>query len=490
MFFPSMRDMLNFLEAEGDVKRIKQEVDGEADVGAIMWELYNRRGSQAPVVIFENVKGRGMPLVKNVYGSLARWALAAGMEDWRGQHRYKEIRERIMPLTGEQSKWIDPIIVKDAPCKEVVLKGEDADLGLLPVFRWHPTDGGPYITLPGCVLKDPEWGHNFGMYRMMIHDRSTTGFVANAAQDGGIFAARAKQRGRKTMDLAVAIGFDPALYLAAVMKMPEVGRDCEFRFVGSLTGRPVELVRCETIDMEVPASSEIVLEGQVHLEASRLEGPFGEFTGYAGEQMNQPTFKLRCITMRRHPSYVSTTSAHYASECLALHYPQPTAWYNKMKSEIVGFRDAFFPMAGRMLVVVIQIKKRYPGWGKQALLTALGSGFGMSILNQAIVVDEDVDIYSLEEVMWAVSTRCDPELDVIILPPVAVNALNPAARARLPKGPELGYTDFNLCSKMGIDATKKFASEAGRSRATPETSRPGDKDLERIRGIWSQFGLD
>lgn len=489
MPFKDMRELLLRLEAEGELLRVKKEVEGGYEIAAVMWELYNRFGTDAPAVIFETVKGHDIPVVKNIFGSLKRWALVSGMPNWREVTKIKEIRELFLDKVSRPDEWIDPVIVSDGPCKQKVTKGDDVNLKKLPIFKLHPADGGPYVTLPGVIMKDPQWGRNLGMYRVMVHDEKTTGLVANAAQDGGIFCARARQRGENVIDCAVALGFDPALYLAAVMKMPMIGRDAEFRFIGALTGKPVELVKCETIDMEVPASSEMVIEGRLHLDETRLEGPFGEYTGYYGEGMYQPVFKVSCITTRENPYYVSCTSAHLSSECLTLHYFQPLNWYNKMKREVVGFRDAFLPMEGRMYLAIIQIKKRYPGWGHQALMTALGSGWAMAIVNCVIVVDEDIDIYDWRQVLFAMATRVDPELDVIITKPAAVNAVNPAARARLPRSEESGVTDFNLCSKIGIDATKKMGSEANRSRPTPNLSTPDQKTLEKVRREWASYGL-
>ncbi|MBI3090648.1 MAG: UbiD family decarboxylase [Candidatus Tectomicrobia bacterium] len=489
MVYTEMRAFLEALEAEGELVRISKPVSDGDEIGAFIWEMYERHGWTAPAVLFENVVGRAMPLVINVFGSIRRWGLMCGLPNWRRMTTIKEIRAHFLENIRQRASWPKPVIVAEAPCKEVILKGDDVNLGMLPAFRWHPDDGGPYITLPGVVMKDPEWRQNLGIYRIMIHDARTAGLVASATQDAGVFCARARQRGQTELDCAVALGYDPILHLAGAAKMPEVGRDAEFRFTGGLTGKPVELVRCETIDVEVPASSEIVLEGKLLLNEKRREGPFGEYTGYTSEQLEQPYLRIHCITQRRDPIYVSCTSGHVYSETNVMTYPQPFAWYAAMQKEIVGFRDLYLPLEGRMYVAVVQIKKRYPGWGKQAIMTALGSGFGMTLVNTVIVVDEDINIYEWKDVLWALSTRVDPELDVVILPAVGVNALNPAARARVEGGPEVNYTSFNLCSKLGIDATRKTAGEAGRARPTPPPSRPAAAALEQVRAAWEAYGM-
>lgn len=489
MPYPVMRNFLEVLESEGELVRISKQVETGDEAGAFIWEMYERHGWPAPAVIFENIKGHDMPLVINVFGSIRRWALMLDIPGWRDITTIREIRGRFLDNIRQRAQWPMPTIVEDAPCKEVILKGDDADLSQMPVFRWHPDDGGPYVTMPGVVMKDPEWGQNLGIYRMMVHDGKTLGLVASATQDAGVFSARARQRGQTEMDCAVAIGYDPLLHLTGAAKMPEIGRDCEFRFTGGLMGKPVELVRCETIDVEVPATSEIVIEGKLLLNEKRQEGPFGEYTGYTSESLEQPVFKIECITHRRRPYYISCTSGHVYCETNVMTYPQAFAFYVKMQKEIVGFRDMYLPIEGRMYIAIVQIKKRFPGWGKQAILTALGSGFAMTLVNTVIVVDEDINIYEWKDVMWALATRVDSELDVTIIPGVGVNALNPAARARIDTGPELNYTSFNICSKLGIDATKKMASEAGRSRSTPPTSRPADEWIERVSAQWGDYGM-
>jgi 4-hydroxy-3-polyprenylbenzoate decarboxylase len=339
-------------------------------------------------------------------------------------------------------------------------------------------------------MKDPEWGQNLGMYRIMIVEGKAAPMVINSTQDSGIYCARARKRGVSKVDCAIAIGFDPLLYLASVMKMPVVGRDAEFRFVGGLLGKPVPLTKCVTVDIDVPASSEIVFEGYIDLDDVREEGPYGEYTGYYGEKMVQPTFHLKCVTHRKSPYYVSCTSAHEASECLILHYPQPFSWYRRMKTEVVGFRDAYLPLQGRNFIAIVQINKRYPGWGKQAIMSALGSGFAAAIINWLVVVDEDIDIYNWDQVLFALATRVDPQLDIVTFPPLAVNALNPSARSRIPESKDFPYTNFALCSKVGIDATKKFSNEPGRQRPTPPLSLPDREVLKKVRKQWKEYKID
>lgn len=490
-FMPDISDMRTFirrLEDEGDLVRIEKEVEGGDEIASVMWELEERKGNNAPAVIFQKIKGFEIPVVKNLFGSLRRWALILGVPDWRNI-KIRELKNYLLQKIESEKDWVAPVIVPNAPCQEVIIK-DNPDFTKFPIFRWHPTDGGPYITLPGVVMKDPEWGQNIGMYRIMIIDGRAAPMVINAPQDSGIYCARARKRGITKVDCAIAIGFDPLLYLASVMKMPVVGRDAEFRFVGGLYGKPVQLAKCVTVDIDIPASSEIVFEGYIDLEDVRDEGPYGEYTGYYGEKMVQPTFHLKCVTHRKSPYYVSCTSAHVASECLILHYPQPFSWYRRMKTEVVGFRDAYLPLQGRNFMAIVQIQKRYPGWGKQAIMSALGSGFAAAIINWLIVVDEDIDIYNWDQVLFALATRVDPQLDIVTFPPLAVNALNPSARSRIPESKDFPYTNFALCSKVGIDATKKFSNEPGRQRPTPPLSLPDREVLKKVRKQWKEYKID
>ena len=483
-----IRDFIRRLEKEGDLVRIEKEVEGGDEIASVMWELAERKGNEGPAIVFDKIKGYDIPVVKGLFGSLRRWALILGIPDWRTIH-IRDLKNFLFQKVEDQKKWIAPEIVANAPCQEVVSR-DNPDFTKFPIFRWHPTDGGPYITLPGVVMKDPEWGQNLGMYRIMITGAKTAPMVINSTQDSGIYCARARKRGITRVDCAVAIGFDPLLYLAAVMKMPSVGRNMELLFSGGLTGRPVQLAKCKTVDIDVPASSEIVFEGYLDLDDVREEGPYGEYTGYFGEKMVQPTFHLKCVTHRKNPYYVSCTSAHLASECLILHYPQPFSWYKRIKTEVVGFRDAFLPLQGRNFIAIVQINKRYPGWGKQAILSALGSGFAAAIINWLIVVDEDIDIYNWNEVLFALATRVDPELDILTFPPMAVNALNPSARARVPVSPDFPFTNFAYCSKVGIDATKKFSNEPGRQRPTPPLSLPDREVLKKVKAQWRDYKID
>ncbi|MBI4455907.1 MAG: UbiD family decarboxylase [Acidobacteria bacterium] len=484
-----LRIFLEVCEREGMLKRVTREVDAAYEIATMMWELHEKVGLDAPVVIFEKVRGYEMPVVKNVLGNYKRIALAAHMENWRTAER-KDVIHYLAGKMEKMDQWIPPVLVdaRNAPCKEVVVKGDDVNLNKIPILKWHPDDGGPFILMGAVCTRDPQWGFNFGCYRLHQYDGKTTGVVCNVLQDIGIYVSRARMRGEQAIDCAVAIGFDQTLYITSGIKMPVVGRDAEFRMAGALKGSPIELVKCELSDLQVPASAEIVLEGKLSTSELEEEGPFSEWMGYtAAGSMKHPIFKVQCITHRKNPLFQSCVSAHIYSETQILYSIPYVRWYNEMQRSVVGFRDLALPLEMRNYYAVISITKRVPGWGKQAIYSALGSGFGMATLNGVIVVDEDVNIYDINDVLFAIATRVDPELDIVILPPMGVNALNPSVRSLLPvKRPGEA---FGMISKIGIDATRKFDTEYGRTKGTPKMNRPDPETLKRVRDEWSQYGL-
>ncbi len=486
--YRDLRSFLQLLEKEGELVRVKTKVKTGEEIGSIMIELNDRNGVDAPCVIFENVANYTIPVVKNVLGSFRRIALAYGLPNWRNATR-KEIVHYLARKMEERKDWKKSKIVKDAPCKEVKITGKKVDLTKFPILKWHSPDGGPYITFGGVVMGDKEWGQNLGIYRMMLQNKNTTSMLVNLLQDSGKLVSRARARGSDEIDCAVALGFHPGLSIPAGIKMPSVARNAELEFAGALTGQPTELVKCETSELYVPATSEIILEGTVTTKETMDEGPFCEWMGYAEEVSVLPIFKVRCITHRRNPILQSCMSVHTYSETQVIQSLQGINWYNQMRKAVVGFKDMNILMESRCYLAVVQVRKRMPGWGKQALYTVLSSGFAMATVNVVMVVDEDVNIYDWKDILFALGTRVDPELDVVTFPAVATNALNPAARIRIPRDPKSLFTNFAMCSKLGIDATKKSAAEVGRSRDTPPVAVQDEAILREVRKNWDTYGL-
>jgi 4-hydroxy-3-polyprenylbenzoate decarboxylase len=490
MVLKDLRDFLDKLRKIGQLVEIKRELEDGYEVSALGWELSARGGG--PAIMFK-IKGYDTLVVANVQGTLQRNAMALGLEPAETMEKnFVILRDRMAEALASKTTWIEPKIVRSGPCQEVVLRGNEINLKKLPILKWNPMDGGPYITLPNVITKDPlnpNFGRNNGMYRAMIHDEKTTGIMCCATQDIGIHIARARSAGMKTIPVAIAVGLDPVINMVACTKM-ESFMDDEFALAGALRGEAVEMVKCKTINLDVPAHAELVLEGELDLDPAHAkpEGSFGEWMGYFEEPMMLPVFRISAITHRKDWIYQMCTLGHERSDGDLWKIPFIQANnYNYLKRAVIGFRDYYAPISSRGYKAVVQIEKRYPGWGKQAILAYLGSGQGMAAANYVVVVDTDIDIYNQDMVDWAIATRMDPAKDVIIIPEVGVYPLNPAA-SRRSESDVTGFTEFGFIGKMGIDATKKMALENRRPTGTPV--QPDPNALEKIRINWSSYGLD
>lgn len=477
----SLREFIELLDQKKQLLRINKPVTGQ-EAAAIVWELNERRG---PGVWFKNVDGSQIPMVANLFGEFSRMGLALGLPE---TSTARDIRDYYARVMRHKDKWIKPVMVETGPCKEVILKSDQVDLTKFPIIKWAPFDGGPYVTLNGTVSKDPELGRNIGMYRVHVINKNTTGIMALSMQDIGIHLARAKDRGQDYLEVAIVCGMSPEQYCAATTKMGGVNQD-EYDLSSTLSGKPDKLVRCETIDVDVPADAEIVIEGRLYHTELLQEGPYGEWMGYYEESMVTPTFHVTCITHRKDPLYITSSMGHQYGEGEVFRYiPIQANLYNVLKDTVIGFRDCYLPLQGRGYKAVVQVQKRYPGWAKQAIYATLSAGYGCSSVNWVTVVDEDIDIFKAEEVYFAEATRVDPELDVVVFPGQGVYPLSPAARARYEAkdlGHGQGFTEFAWCSKIGIDATKKKADE--HRRATPDRVLPDIETLTAVRANWGEY---
>jgi 4-hydroxy-3-polyprenylbenzoate decarboxylase len=485
-----------------------------------------------PALLFENVKGHpGHSVLINQFGSERRMALALGVEN------LEEIAGRIhsliniKPPTGMLDKlkmlpqlgaltsaFPKTVSAKDAPCKEVILR-DGFDLNAFPILKCWPNDGGRFITLPCVHTRDPRSGkRNIGMYRMQVYDGKTTGMhwqrqkvaaehyreamraaatftgdeagtqsarvAAMAESAGGAVAIPdgpigglpqvtfGKLKGSR-LEVAVAIGTDPATTFAAIVPAPPEVE--EFLIAGFLRGKPVEIVKCETVDLEVPAHAEIVLEGYVELGELRSEGPFGDHTGFYTLTDDYPVFHLTCITHRRNPIYAATIVGKP---------PMEDAWMGKaveriflpaMKMQIPELVDIHLPMEAVFHnLMLVSIKKSYPGQARK-VMNAIWS-LGQAMFTKCIVVvDEDCDVQNVAEVVLRVANNIDPERDIqFTLGPV--DSLDHASR--LP----------NYGSKMGIDATRKWKAE-GFSRQWPAMIEMDSATKQKVDAIWAKLGL-
>jgi 4-hydroxy-3-polyprenylbenzoate decarboxylase len=497
-------------------------------------EAADKYAPGGPALLFQNVKGHpGHQVLINQFGSERRMAMALGVE------RLDEIAERIAGLMNVKapeglldklkmlpqlgaltSAFPKTISAKDAPCKEVVLEG-GFDLNEFPILKCWPHDGGRFITLPCVHTRDPRTGkRNIGMYRMQVFDGQTTGMhwqrqkvgaehyreamrraasteadqgnydpkgarVAAMAESGGGAAAipdgpigglpqvtLGNLKGSR-LEVAVAIGADPATTFSAIVPAPPEVE--EFLIAGFLRGKPVEIVKCETVDLEVPAHAEIVLEGYVELGELRDEGPFGDHTGFYTLTDLYPVFHLTCITHRKNPIYAATIVGKP---------PMEDAWMGKaveriflpaMKMQIPELVDIHLPVEGVFHnLMLVSIRKSYPGHARKVMnaIWALGQAMFTKCI---VVVDEDCDVQDVSEVVLRVANNIDPERDIqFTLGPV--DSLDHASRLA------------NYGSKMGIDATRKWKAE-GFERQWPAMIEMDRGTKARVDAMWKKLGL-
>ncbi|HOV79607.1 MAG TPA: menaquinone biosynthesis decarboxylase [Bacillota bacterium] len=481
MAYSDLPAFMEVLECKGMLRRIKTEVDANLEIAEISDRVVKAGG---PALLFENVRGYRMPVVTNLFGTLERMKLALEVEnlDRIGEDLLAVIQPpefphtfmdklKTLPRLIRLSSFI-PKIVKGGPCKEVIVRDKPS-LEELPVLKCWPEDGGPFITLPLVFTKDPETGQrNVGMYRMQVHDRTTTGMHWHVHK-GGAEHYRKFKSGDGKMPVAVALGADPAVIFSAAAPLPP-GID-EMLFAGFLRKEPVELVKCETIDMEVPARAEIILEGYVDLEETRLEGPFGDHTGYYSLADHYPVFHLTCVTRRKNPVYPATVVGRPPMEDAYMGKAIERIFLPLIKLNLPEVVDINMPPEGVFHnCVIVSIRKSYPGQAKKVMSALWGMGL-MMLAKLIIVVDGEVDVQNLSEVMWRVFNNIDAKRDVMMIegPLDALDHSSPL--------PCLG-------TKMGIDATRKWADE-GHLREWPKDIVMSEDVKRLVDRKWGEYGI-
>lgn len=482
MSFKDLRAFMAELENRGLLKRIKIEVDAELEITEISDRVVKNGG---PALLFERVKGYNMPVVTNLFGTLERMRIALGVNDLDqiGEEVLNIIQPAEMPSTfmdklkalpklAALSSFI-PKVVKSGPCKEIICK-EKPSLAEIPVLKCWPDDGGPFITLPLVFTKDPETGRrNVGMYRMQVYDECTTGMHWHIHKDAAGHYAKEQKGGEGRMPVAVALGADPSVIFAATAPLP-AGID-EMLFAGFLRRDPVELVKCETVDIEVPAQAEIILEGYVNIGETRLEGPFGDHTGYYSLADQYPVFHLTCVTRRKNPVYPATIVGRPPMEDAFLGKATERIFLPLMRMQLPEVVDMNMPPEGVFHnCVIVSIKKSYPGQAKKVMSALWGMGL-MMLAKLIIVVDEGVDVQNVSEVMWRVFNNIDARRDVMLVegPLDALDHSSPM--------PHLG-------TKMGIDATRKWPSE-GHPREWPGDIVMSEEIVKLVDGKWDKYGI-
>ncbi|NUR53796.1 MAG: menaquinone biosynthesis decarboxylase [Acidobacteria bacterium] len=475
-------DLIAFIDALDNTRelaRITEPVSPELEIAAVTDRVSKSPGG-GPALLFEQPTGHDMPVAINLYGSMTRMCMALGVRSL--DDLAAEIAEltnpkipagvldalKMLPMLG-RLKDLLPKTVSSGPCQEVVQK--NGTLEGIPILKCWPSDGGPYITLPMVFTKDPETGmRNIGTYRMQVYDERTTGMHWQRHK-GGAQHYRVAERLGTRLPVAVALGADPALPFAATAPMPE-GLD-ELLLAGFLRRERVELVKCVTVDLEVPANAQIVLEGYVEPGERRREGPFGDHTGFYSHPDDYPVFHLTCVTRRKHPIYLTTVVGIPPMEDYYLGKASERIFLPLIRKTVPEIVDMHFPAEGIFHnLVIISIDKRYPGHARKIMNAVWGLG-QLMFSKTIIVVDKDVDVQNQSEVAWIVGTHIDPERDIQFM-----------------RGPVDDLEDASdlpaFGSKMGIDATRKWPSE-GFKRPWPERIRTTDAAARRAEEIWRRI---
>ncbi len=409
--FEDLRSYLSYLEKQGQLLRVSDEVDVKYDIAAGIRKTSDVDG---PALLFESVKGfPGWKILGGLFATRKLVALGLGVPQ-------EELLQRYLTL---EEKRIAPEMVKSGPVKGVCWKGKEIDLYRLPMVTHSEKDVGPYITIGIQIGKDTETGgRNVSIHRMLLLGKDRLSLWAPPDHHLGRMILKAEEKGRG-LEVATAIGVEPALVIGSQAKVP-YGVD-EFAVAGGLRGAPVKLVKCETIDVEVPASAEIVIEG-VTLPGERVaDGPYGEYPGTYSEAKQAPVLKVTAITMRKNPIYQTALTGMPVTENHTLiEYGNAAVVYREVKKIVPEVRAVNMTPGGTFRHhVVVAIKKRHEEEARNVILALLALGIG---LKQVVVVDEDIDIYDPVDVEWALSTRMQPDRDVIIVPRIACSTLDPS----------------------------------------------------------------
>jgi 4-hydroxy-3-polyprenylbenzoate decarboxylase len=480
--YQDLREFIRKLEKAGELHRITAEVDPVLEITEITDRVTKSGG---PALLFERPKGSRHPLLINMLGSERRVNLALEvneLDEVAARIRsYMDFQSpqglldklKMLPKLAELGAFF-PKTVKSGPCKEVIRR-ENFALSEFPILQCWPEDGGRYITWPLVITKNPETGkRNVGVYRMQVFDDRSTGMHWQTQKHGAEHFRRARSRhGEGKLEVAVAIGSDPATCLSGILPVPP-DLD-EFMFAGFLRREPVEVVACETVDLEVPANAEIVMEGYVDVSDLRLEGPFGDHTGFYSQEGDFPVFHITCITERKDPVYLTTIVGPPPQEDFFMGHAVERIFLPVMKMQYPEIVDISMPAEGIFHnLMLVSIRKSYPGQARK-IMSAIWS-LGQAMFTKVIVVvDDDVNVQNHREVLWKALCAIDPERDIqFVLGPV--DTLDHAARRQ----------DFG--SKMGVDATRKLSGE-GYDRKWPAEARMSREVRERIDALWGRLGF-
>ncbi len=480
MTIEDIHDFIKELEKNDELKRIKTEVDSNLEIAEI---IRRQMYSNGPAILFENVKGYEMPILANAFGSMKRLEIGLEMTD------FTEIGQRIVDMTKmnipsgflnkikklpELSKMAEsfPKLEKNGPVTEIT--SSSASFDDLPILKSWPNDAGRFITLGLVATSHPETGvRNLGVYRIQILDSTHAIMHWQKHKRGAHHSDISKDKGEK-IPTAIIIGGEPATIFSSIAPVPE-GLD-KYLFAGITRKKGIKTVKCKTIDLEVPANAEIVLEGYVDPADLRDEGPFGDHTGYYTPAEPFPTFTLTGIMKRKNPIYVTTVVGKPILEDAYIGKVIERSFLPLIRMFHPEVVDFSMPAAGWFQgIAIISIKKRYPGQAKKVMMGLWGMG-QLSLTKMFVVVDDDVNIHDMNDVIWAVTTRTDAARDTIIIDNTPTDTLDPASSL------------VNLGSKLGIDATQKTREE-GYEREIQQLVKVDEDTKNLVDSKWSSYGL-
>ncbi|NDH60751.1 MAG: UbiD family decarboxylase [Alphaproteobacteria bacterium] len=496
MPFASLRDFIDLLEKSGRLVRVSAPVSPHLEMTEIQTRLLAEKG---PAVLFENVvrpdgTRSDIPVLVNLFGTVER--VAWGMDREPGQLRavgetLAFLRQPEPPGGWREALDMLPLVrtvmamkprtVNSAPCQEVVLTGDDIDLGRLPIQTCWPGEPAPLITWPLIVTQGPnpkgdkQDAFNLGIYRLQVTGKNTTLMRWLKHRGGAQHHQRWKGTGkREPLPVAAVIGADPGTILAAVTPVPDTLS--EYQFAGLLRGKKVELVDCKTVPLKVPAEAEIVLEGHVSLDDYGDEGPYGDHTGYYNSVEKFPVFTISAITMRRKPIYLSTFTGRPPDEPSVLGEALNEVFIPLFQQQFPEVVDFWLPPEGcSYRIAVVSMKKAYAGHAKRVMMGVWSYLRQFMYTKWVIVVDADIDARDWKQVMWALSTRMDPARDITVIENTPIDYLDFAS-------PVSG-----LGSKIGLDATDKFPGETHREWGSQ--IRMDQAVVDKVDAMWSDLGL-
>ncbi|BBL72694.1 4-hydroxy-3-polyprenylbenzoate decarboxylase [Methylogaea oryzae] len=488
MKYRDLRDFIAQLEKLGELKRVFHEVDPVLEITEICDRTLRKQG---PALLFERCKGTDVPLLGNLFGTPHRVALGMGAESVDALREVgkllaflkepdppKGISDAFDKLPAFKQVLNMPVKeLRHAPCQEVILQGDEIDLGNYPIQTCWPGDAGPLITWALVITKGPHKDRqNLGIYRQQVIGKNKT-IMRWLAHRGGALDFREWQQARpgEPFPVAVALGADPATILAAVTPIPDPLS--EYAFAGLLRGSKTEVVKCQLSDLQAPAGAEIILEGFIYPDEMAPEGPFGDHTGYYNEVESFPVFTVERITQRENPIYHSTYTGRPPDEPAILGVALNEVFVPILQKQFPEIVDFYLPPEGcSYRMAVVSMKKQYPGHAKRVMLGVWSFLRQFMYTKFVIVTDDDVNVRDWNDVIWAITTRMDPARDITILENTPIDYLDFAS-------PVSG-----LGSKAGLDATNKWPGETHREWGTPIAMAAGVK--RRVDELWSQLGID